>query len=104
MIGYVGWWGICVIDQQGIIRKETGGPLPALEPRQTNNAAELYAGEQAIMVLDQLQCLGRMAVASDSELFVKGMKRAAQRWQARGWQGTQGPVAHASLWERLLRL
>ena len=43
VIRYVGGWGICVIDQQGIVRKQTAGPLPVSEPRQTNNAAELYA-------------------------------------------------------------
>ena len=52
VIGYVGGWGIYVIDQQGIVQRETGDALPASEPRQTNNAAETYAGEKAIMAVD----------------------------------------------------
>ena len=49
VLGHVGGWGICYLLNDKSVRLEIQGPLPHSEGHQTNNAVELYVGEQALL-------------------------------------------------------
>lgn len=69
----------------------------------TNSRMELMAAIKGLQALKQ-PC--RVTLVSDSQYLVRAMTRGwAQRWQARGWQRSDGkPAANPDLWEKLLKL
>ena len=54
-------------------------------------------------VLPQLAA-SKVLIVTDSEYVYKGVLGGAHKWRRHGWRGSDGPVADASLWKRVLAL
>eukprot|EP00670_Eutreptiella_braarudii_P017476 CAMPEP_0174349448 /NCGR_PEP_ID=MMETSP0811_2-20130205/6181_1 /TAXON_ID=73025 ORGANISM="Eutreptiella gymnastica-like, Strain CCMP1594" /NCGR_SAMPLE_ID=MMETSP0811_2 /ASSEMBLY_ACC=CAM_ASM_000667 /LENGTH=305 /DNA_ID=CAMNT_0015476833 /DNA_START=215 /DNA_END=1132 /DNA_ORIENTATION=+ len=91
-VGRLGGYG--VYSDQGVA---LSSHMP-LEMKQTNNAAELMAALRAL----QMHPVGKIAICSDSEYVLLGVKGAAKRWKIKGWVGSCGPVSNVPIWEMIL--
>ena len=65
---------------------------------QTNDAAKLMA---ALCTL-QMHRMGKIAVCSDYEYVLLGVRGAAKGWKIKGWVGSCGPVSNVPIWELIL--
>ncbi|KAH6718147.1 ribonuclease H-like domain-containing protein [Leptodontidium sp. MPI-SDFR-AT-0119] len=90
-------------------RHNRGRVLPANV--KTNQAAELYAGLEALRMADsvrmmmdeQMEGLEQVVIKSDSVYLVKGMTEWALKWERDGWKTAKGqPVVNEELFKQLL--
>jgi ribonuclease HI len=83
---------------QGVQRRD----IYLHDPDTTNNRMAI-AG--AIVTLKALSAKGerfRVAIVSDSQYLVRGMREWVPSWRARGWKRKGGPVENLSLWQELV--
>lgn len=86
-----------VRTDSGIERRD----LFSHSPDTTNNRMAL---EGAIATLELLARKGhrlRVAIVSDSQYLVKGMREWVPGWKRRGWRRKGGPIENLELWQRL---
>ena len=91
-VGRLGGYGVYSQDGQSIAEHMPIGV------KQTNNAAELMAALRAL----RLHTHGKVAICSDSEYVLLGVRGATKRWKVKGWVGSCGPVSNVPIWEEVL--
>ena len=77
--------GYGVFNEQGV----SLSVFMPINMKQTNNAAELIAALRA----PQLHPIAKIAICSDSEYIMLGVRAARKRWINRGWVGLCSPVS-----------
>ena len=70
-------------------------PVPLLSFSRVHHAAELTVALRAL----QMHPTGKVAICSDSEYGLLGVRGAAKRWKIKGWVGSCGPVSNICVWE-----
>lgn len=90
-----GGWGAIIIRDNEVL--ELGGG----EEHTTNNRMELTATIKALEISPESE----IAVYTDSEYVMKGMKEWIKKWQEKGWKtANKKPVLNQDLWQKLLEV
>lgn len=88
-----GGWGAIILRDKEVV--EIGGG----ERHTTNNRMELTAAIKALESSPE----SKVAVYTDSEYVMKGMKEWIKKWQEKGWKtASKKPVLNQDLWQKLL--
>jgi ribonuclease HI len=91
-----GGWGAVVIDGKKL--REMSGAFPWTDISEM----ELVA---AVEALRSIPTGSRIALYSDSELLILGMRSFVFRWERQGWRNRRGvALQHRDLWLQLIEL
>jgi len=71
-------------------------------PATTNNRMALAGAIATLTALSAKERRLRVAIVSDSEYLVKGMREWAPGWEARGWRRKGGAIENLELWQELV--
>ena len=97
--GGIGGWGAILVNEGKGHALECWGAARDT----TNNRMELTAAIEALAALKKPG--QHVALHSDSQYVIKGMREWIEGWKARGWKtASRQPVLNQDLWERLDRL
>jgi ribonuclease HI len=72
-------------------------------PATTNNRMALAGAIATLKALSAKERRLRVAIVSDSEYLVKGMREWAPGWEARGWRRKGGVIENLELWQELVK-
>lgn len=72
------------------------------DPDTTNNRMAITGALETLKVLGAKGGRFRVAIVSDSQYLVRGMREWVPSWRARGWKRKGGPVENLTLWQQLV--